>query len=639
MIKILIPQSAHLNQFKIQHSAGYLISLKKINLFIGENNSGKSKFIRSLITERWKNNHLRFVDETGETNLLKEYTASYKEQLVSSLQTLLDRFTLLNSVSFTNLLHDLKHIEERSDKITVYIKAAKIFESAKPENLVDIEQARNPVLDNLFRRMNDYGTKMIRLISSNLGSNENFGDMLYLPILRGLRPIHASIEQNKKPKFDSTDDYKLRTTHDYFDDGTNRSNSIQERIFSGLEMYEAVTRLLLGTVEERRTISSFEDFISRIVFDGQRITLIPKYKDDVLHVKIGDDKQLPIYDLGDGIQAIITILFPLFLRKDKNTLVFIEEPEMHLHPRFQRKLMDALIEMDNLQYFISTHSSIFLDNEDACIYSVSKEDEYFNLQLVSLDNDKRQLLSNLGYKASDILLSNFILWVEGPSDKIYFKYWIDQFSNQELKIGKHYDIMMYHGSFKRHIDLEAFKNMSTHFWVYFDSDRTSDVSEISSDIQKIADLIEKLGMFSWVSKKRAIENYIDKSDFLKAVSSTYPDIPEEAITMEDGDFVNRKYVTNLNKAKEYKQRILLPPDIWTKIQKNSDGTTKGIPESELKLAIDNALQQSAAQHFEPKKIKVAEEVVKLNASFEDPELNDRMEALIKAIKKANHLNA
>ena len=115
--------------------------------------------------------------------------------------------------------------------------------------------------------------------------------------------------------------------------------------------------------------------------------LIPKVKDDVLTIKIGDEKERPIYDLGEGIQSIILITLPLFLYLDiskiqnTNVLVFIEEPEIGLHPSLQRILLETLLDQrfENYQFFFTTHSNHFIDrqfkNKDVSIYSFDKHVE------------------------------------------------------------------------------------------------------------------------------------------------------------------------------------------------------------------------------------------------------------------------
>src|SRR5690606_27490491 len=58
--------------------------------------------------------------------------------------------------------------------------------------------------------------------------------------------------------------------------------------------------------------------------------------------------------------------------------------------------------------------------------------------------DQKEILRDLEIKASDLLQSNGIIWVEGPSDRVYINKWIE-LVDHTLKEGFHYSIMYYGG--------------------------------------------------------------------------------------------------------------------------------------------------------------------------------------------------
>lgn len=63
---------------------------------------------------------------------------------------------------------------------------------------------------------------------------------------------------------------------------------------------------------------------------------------------------------GLGLQDLLIIL--VFAILPNYQVILIEEPESHLHPDMQRKLLSFLKNETDKQYFISTHSNIFLNN-------------------------------------------------------------------------------------------------------------------------------------------------------------------------------------------------------------------------------------------------------------------------------------
>ena len=52
----------------------------------------------------------------------------------------------------------------------------------------------------------------------------------------------------------------------------------------------------------------------------------------------------------------------------------------------------------------------------------------------------------LGARPADLLLANGIVWLEGPSDRIYFNRWIELRSDGALREGRDYQCAFYGGS-------------------------------------------------------------------------------------------------------------------------------------------------------------------------------------------------
>ncbi|MFC2014928.1 ATP-dependent endonuclease [Chloroflexota bacterium] len=125
-------------------------------------------------------------------------------------------------------------------------------------------------------------------------------------------------------------------------------------------------------------------------------------------------KDKPWLDAGDcglGLQDSLIILY-FSLRPDIE-VVLIEEPESHLHPEFQKRLLMYLNRETEKQFFISTHSNIFLNNAlidkvyfTACDTNVTVSDE----------TTRSSILNDLGYSVSDNLVSDLVIFVEGPND-------------------------------------------------------------------------------------------------------------------------------------------------------------------------------------------------------------------------------
>ncbi|HPS30596.1 MAG TPA: AAA family ATPase [bacterium] len=202
-------------------------------------------------------------------------------------------------------------------------------------------------------------------------------EKIYIPVLRGLRPLINLEKNDSSEKNEKSNCYFERTQKDYF----NENKKSEKEILTGLELYEDVKKHLLGYSDQREIIRKYENFLSVNFFENKPVNLVPHFDSDVLHIKIGDEKDLPIYDVGDGIQQLIILTYPLFKNIGKNMFVFMEEPELYLHPGLQRRFIEILKSPDfkTFKFFIATHSNNFLDlsleteNNDTSIYTFEKK--------------------------------------------------------------------------------------------------------------------------------------------------------------------------------------------------------------------------------------------------------------------------
>lgn len=118
-------------------------------------------------------------------------------------------------------------------------------------------------------------------------------------------------------------------------------------------------------------------------------------------------------DCGLGLQDLLIILY--FTFSSQYEVILIEEPENHIHPDMQRKLLIYLKNnMIDKQFFLTTHSNIFLNNSLVDkIFFTHFEDT------VKVDDatSKVSILNDLGYTVTDNLVSDLIILVEGPKDR------------------------------------------------------------------------------------------------------------------------------------------------------------------------------------------------------------------------------
>jgi AAA15 family ATPase/GTPase len=119
----------------------------------------------------------------------------------------------------------------------------------------------------------------------------------------------------------------------------------------------------------KKIASDLKNFFDNPDYENLKIELL-----DLLHpfsnaffATRKDDslQQTNIRNLGSGIEIILTLLLLRSIAgTSKGSIIYlIDEPELHLHPKAQEKLLELLIqESRNKQIFVSTHSPYIFKN-------------------------------------------------------------------------------------------------------------------------------------------------------------------------------------------------------------------------------------------------------------------------------------
>lgn len=283
-----------------------------------------------------------------------------------------------------------------------------------------------------------------------------------------------------------------------------------------------------------------------------------------------ENGKIPISSSGSGLRTILLVLIKIFLetyeqgREPKKIVYVFEELENNLHPSIQRNLFNFLhewaIENDTC-VFITTHSSVPLNmfggKDSVTITHLSKVDGNLqtNSNLSFLQNEN--VLMDLGVRASDILQSNAVIWVEGPSDRIYLNKWIELYSDGKIKENKHYQILFYGGRLLSHLsgrvevsnDLIQLFRANRHSIIMIDSDKRNQKSKINKSKQRIKKEFEEMNSLCLVTKGKEIENYLTKTTIFKTFGvnsqiDQYESIEEFLNRNIDGKKEGTKYIRN-----------------------------------------------------------------------------------------------
>jgi AAA15 family ATPase/GTPase len=586
-------------------------NLSKVNLFIGANNSGKSRFLRGVFGEKLLKFLIHDIDINMLINQLNNLQNEIKDEfsLRRVKEITIDRSNPNNPfVTFSDgqngkgarLLQsmiNLSKIVEFDSDLWFFKAITYLYSNVNEENKSYLSphpiKYNTSVDDNLiYETIEGLFQKYLINLMDLYAMESDFLRRIYVPTLRGLRPQKELLLDGtgQYQKYRCDDFHQNRTLFDYFrkNDKIDEYGSVnlvldmnKQEIFTGLTMFEKIFEHLLGDEVERDLIKEYENFLSEEFFEDKGISLLPKKGSDVLSVKLGNE-EFPIYELGDGIQQLIIMTFPVFLHQNNNILLFIEEPELYLHPGMQRQLIEILLNhprFKNVQTFVTTHSNhlldLTLDLDNISVYRFEKDNKKSEedpknpqFKIHPTHNEDVQLLQSLGVRTSSVFLSNCTIWVEGISDRIYLRKYLKIYQAERSKNAKKDEVDFkiykedYHFSF-----IEYGGNNITH-WSFLDSNEGIDFKSISKNIFLIADqddgkemrhekLKKELGDNFYCLKCREIENLLSKRILINTVKSYLSDqlevneaFEEKAYKLEKiGGFIQNQVLKDIQNVK------------------------------------------------------------------------------------------
>lgn len=339
---------------------------------------------------------------------------------------------------------------------------------------------------------------------------------------------HVATERNIVPE----EEEKIGgTLEDLSSTGRGASNII--RAFLNDSSYDE-------TIIEDTLLKAVNEIMSpEAVFEGIRVQQVQDGYGNVrweVFLKEEGMSRCPLSRMGSGLKTIILVLLNLLVipeldeYKNKKMVYGFEELENNLHPAMQRKLFEYIYEfaeMHDVQVFITTHSHVainaFYDKDDAGIFHVYKQDGRAFVKRIESYLDKTRILDDLDVKASDLLQSNGIIWVEGPSDRVYIKHWLDLYFPDRFVEGVHYQFLYYGGRLLSQYSAEEVTELisviktNRNAVIVMDSDKRNRNARLNDTKKRIIAEFDALGMMSWVTKGKEIENYIPKTAIEEAL--------------------------------------------------------------------------------------------------------------------------
>lgn len=535
----------------------YFGSIATVNIFLGENNSGKSRFMREIM----RSEKLKTISIVGEPDTIINQLSSLMGYLdsnavdilvnielnISNLNSFRNDTKILNvfgfdgyntngywSVDVKNYIDRVKAFVFKAEDYFIDIKSSvESFFSDKINILLDeisVLEEDGRIISRIFYGIsstgqlgenfghhyistgyrtafslssafltfnrypwnNEYDTterdrysiyasrkmqnilQAMSLIKKNIDTKMSFitspAYRTYIPTLRTARTLITQ----EGGRLESTNDIFLHTTvHDY------NLKETGVTVDTGFGLYDAIDTTRNARHEGRTSFKDFERFLSATFFNGKDVEVVAERVRDQRGGNIivaVEGVERDIHHLGDGIQAIIMLLYPLFIAPEK-AWFFIEEPEVHLHPGFQRLFIETItsnpiLQAKQLTIFLTTHSNHLLDfalddPSHVSIFTFRRREGTGNKSTYQIQLSSQRDIENLnalGVQNTSVFLANCSIWVEGISDRLYFRAYLHaylaelatrQSKTVSLLEGLHYTFLEYAGGNVTHFDFTA----------------------------------------------------------------------------------------------------------------------------------------------------------------------------------------
>jgi hypothetical protein len=438
-----------------------------INILIGPTNSGKSRFIRGLFRSP---HYVRFLldPHTPNPNIVLNLCTSLSRQEFHILIVVNPESREYDSKALTidspwlrqqlqsasrgkklesNLTpHDFRAIrgqleqdlgksgdstqaQRRRIRLSEFVQQYRIALRPSDYNTADCELLRSHLEGLTPDIMEDIETVLGFIDALPSTHQHTPPQKVYIPVLRTaafLRGISTS---------DTTDHIAQAISANY---GLDQIPPKSE-VFTGNLLYSTIQEERSRDPGIHRRLKEFQRFLGRAFFEGLSVELKPlstkAFSARHLALLIDERIQREFHNIGDGIQAIIILMYRLFT-SPKGTWVFIEEPERGLHPGLQRIFLDTLahdpvLRGRELTIFMATHSNHILgmaisEIEDVSVFAFQRWlDHEEQFQVRPVHTPEHNLLKTLGVANSSVFLANCGVWVEGITDRMYLRAYLD----------------------------------------------------------------------------------------------------------------------------------------------------------------------------------------------------------------------
>jgi len=520
-------------------------SASELNVIVGKNNVGKSNVLRTLVyllpqfsshsapmkVKQWDDDldKSRFSDAPAKiglfvpaSDLVAYYSKSHHDVAINP--HLSNLIAAIQKLGLTGIWAYKRYSEGR-------------WTDQADENALEICR-------KAFSRIEAVALDWTGAANSGDGHNGNLANsQRILQQFNPFQSVHSTmlIPANRSTKFQVTPGSGVQDNIIYVDGIAD---------FGGAGLVQKLGKLQLPAFAERgqaKKFREFNEFVRSVIGNESALLQVPQSNQEI-NLEINGEL-LPLASYGSGIEQIVIVAAAA--TAVKGYTICLEEPETNLHPAYQVKLLEYLRDKTENQYFVTTHSHSVIDIDRTSVFSVALGERGSVINRLLERNDRYEVVFDLGYRPSDLAQCNCVIWVEGPSDRIYLKAALEA-ADVRLSEGTDYSILFYGGRLLKHLTADdrridefiVLTHINRRSAIVIDSDKSNSKSELNSTKLRVIQEFNDRKLFVWVTQGREIENYVEPTALQLSIEAIWPD----RVVKKSGRF------TDLSKAIVSKSR-------------------------------------------------------------------------------------
>lgn len=215
----------------------------------------------------------------------------------------------------------------------------------------------------------------------------------------------------------------------------------------------------------------------------------------------GDGSWYPYDAVGTGLHEIVILAH--FCESATGDVLAIEEPELHLHPSWVRRVARYLEKVSSQkQVWLATHSMTMIDELKTSTAFEVRWDQHGISAERQGDDARESAIRDLGWRPSDRYGTDAVILVEGPTDRA----WLDALLRRDPRFAqRRWLILPMWGDAMEHMETSTMRALHPAVFVVVDAERPGPSHGVRERIMRRC---EDAAIPCWLLSRGCLEDYV-----------------------------------------------------------------------------------------------------------------------------------